>query len=121
MPQHFFQLDSIEKNVTVILMLAATLKDDRTTLTHWTEIQTDNYLDSIVQTKGRTIKPTASCFNFSPTAQKNLKFTASPHWHIYLCPQPHQPTLGQRQKSQFCQRSKRKRVSLKFVTLRQKL
>ena len=30
--------------------------------------------------------PTASCSNFSPTAQKNLKFTARPHWHICLCP-----------------------------------
>jgi hypothetical protein len=54
--------------------LPATLKDDRTTLTQWTEIQTDSNLDSIVQTTGRQLMPTASCFNFFPTAQKNLKF-----------------------------------------------
>lgn len=67
-------------------IVPATLKDDRTTLTHWTEIQTDNNLDNIVQTTGRHLMPTASCSNFSPTAQKNLKFTARPHWHICLCP-----------------------------------
>ncbi len=50
--------------------LPATLKDDRTTLTQWTEIQTDKYPDSIVQTTGRQLMPTASCFNFFPTAQK---------------------------------------------------
>jgi len=43
-------------------------------LTKWTEIQTDNNRDSIVQTTGRLLMPTASCFNFFPTAQKNLKF-----------------------------------------------
>ena len=53
-------------------MLAATLKDDRTTLTHWTEIQTDSYLDSIVQTTGRQLMPTASCFNFFPPHKKIL-------------------------------------------------
>jgi len=55
-------------------VLPATLKDDRTTLTQWTEIQTDNNRDSIVQTTGRLLMPTASCFNFLPTAQKKLKF-----------------------------------------------
>lgn len=55
-------------------------------MTQWTEIQADNDLTNIGQTTWRQHKPTASCFNFFPTAQKNLKFIASPHWHICLCP-----------------------------------
>jgi hypothetical protein len=51
----------------------ATLKDDSTTLKQWTEYQTDNNIN-LTADKYRQLMPTASCFNFFPTAQKNLKF-----------------------------------------------
>jgi hypothetical protein len=92
------KIDACFVKSSYIQMLPATLKDDRTTLTQWTEIQTDKYLDSIVQTTGRPLMPTASCFNFFPTAQKNLKFYASPHWHICLCPPTAQANAGAKSK-----------------------
>jgi len=73
-------------------------RHDNRKLKQWTEIQTDNDLTNIGQTTWRQHKPTASCFNFFPTAQKNLKFIASPHWHICLCPPTAQANAGAKSK-----------------------
>jgi len=43
-------------------------------LTQWTTYQIDKQNDLTAGDFYRHCKPTASCFNFFPTAQKNLKF-----------------------------------------------
>jgi hypothetical protein len=45
--------------------------------------------------------PTLLCFNFFPTAQKKLNFIATAQMAHLLLPQPHKPTLRQKQKSHF--------------------
>jgi len=46
-----------------------------------------------------TRQPSASCFDFFPTSQKNFKFFANPHWHIWFCRFPQADTRA-KQKEQ---------------------